>query len=175
LLFGLSGAAGLAALLAGGLLYSQKGPLLTLPGLRPTEAVDANETQFAAAFGSRAGDRHDTPGSDPIRSAQENARRPERAGALIKPEDNRPAVPDRGGRRDAPSGYYFVAGASFVRAQPAASAEIIATLKPGTRISIAGRTGEYYRVRSLGAENIRGYVHREDAFFEGLSRSRAPH
>jgi len=43
---------------------------------------------------------------------------------------------------------------------------VIATLRPGTRIQVVGRTGEYFRVRSLDNEAIRGYVHKEDAFFE---------
>ena len=61
---------------------------------------------------------------------------------------------------------FVVVGPSFVRASPASSAKIIATLEPGTGINVAGKTGEYYRVRSLGEEIVRGYVHREDAFFE---------
>jgi general secretion pathway protein A len=61
---------------------------------------------------------------------------------------------------------FLVVGSSFVRAKPTANAAIIATLKPGTHITVAGRTGEYFRIHSLGAETIRGYVHKEDAFFE---------
>jgi general secretion pathway protein A len=61
----------------------------------------------------------------------------------------------------------LVIGDSFVRSKPAANAEIIATLAPGTRIQVTGRTGEYYGVRSRrGAKTIRGYVHKEDAFFD---------
>ncbi len=61
---------------------------------------------------------------------------------------------------------FVVVGRSFVRASPASSAQIIATLEPGTGIDVAGPTGEYYQVRSLGQEIVRGYVHRQDAFFE---------
>jgi general secretion pathway protein A len=88
--------------------------------------------------------------------------------APIAPENKNSEPPPRDDRREnAPSAEDFlVAGASFVRSQPTSNAEIIATLKPGTRINVAGRTGEYYRVRSLGTETIRGYVHKEDAFFE---------
>lgn len=60
---------------------------------------------------------------------------------------------------------FVVVGRSFVRASPASSAQIIATLEPGTGIDVAGPTGEYYQVRSLGREIVRGYVHREDAFW----------
>jgi hypothetical protein len=105
--------------------------------------------------------------SDPIRQAQENTSEQERSAPLTKAAEKRSASPQRADRRNAPStGYFFVAGASFVRSKPASGAEIIATLEPGTRIAVAGRTGEYYRIRSLGPENIRGYVHHEDAFFE---------
>ena len=75
------------------------------------------------------------------------------------------------GRRDneeksTSSANFLVVGPSFVRDKPTYSAAIIATLEPGTRITVAGQTGEYYRIRSLGTEVIRGYVHKEDAFFE---------
>jgi len=84
------------------------------------------------------------------------------------PENKKFEPPPRDDKREtaSPAVDFLVAGASFVRSQPTSNAEIIATLKPGTRINVAGRTGEYYRVRSLGTETIRGYVHKEDAFFE---------
>ena len=66
---------------------------------------------------------------------------------------------------------FLVVGPSFVRAKPTASAAIIDTLEPGTPINVAGLTGEYYRVRSLGEKVIRGYIHREDAFFERKKKS----
>ncbi|MGE5215945.1 MAG: AAA family ATPase [Chloroflexota bacterium] len=67
------------------------------------------------------------------------------------------------------SATFLVVGPSFVRAKPTFSAAITATLEPGTRITIAGRTGDYYKIRSLGTEMIHGYVHKEDAFFERKS------
>jgi general secretion pathway protein A len=87
---------------------------------------------------------------------------------LITPENKKAKSPPRDDRRENASstGNFFVAAVSFVRSKPTSSADIIATLEPGTRINVAGRTGDYYRVRSLGAETIRGYVHEEDAFFE---------
>ena len=42
---------------------------------------------------------------------------------------------------------------------------IITTLLSSTRIQITGRIGEYYTIRSLDTKGIRGYVHKEDAFF----------
>ena len=73
-----------------------------------------------------------------------------------------------GGRQENPStvGDFKVVGNSFVRNRPTSNAEVIATLRPGTHINIAGQTGDYFRVRSLGNQTISGYVHREDAFFE---------
>jgi type II secretory pathway predicted ATPase ExeA len=66
---------------------------------------------------------------------------------------------------------FEVVGPSFVRNQPSSNADIIATLEPGTQVIVTRRNGDYYAVRSVGIEPIRGYVHREDAFFE---RSRLP-
>ena len=63
-------------------------------------------------------------------------------------------------------GTFEVVGASYVRDKPASEAEIIATLQPGTRIEVLARTRDYFQVRSLEDRAIRGYVHREDAFFE---------
>jgi len=63
-------------------------------------------------------------------------------------------------------GNFDVVGPSFLRDQPGPDANIIATLQPGTRISVVSKTGSYFRVRSLGDEQLHGYVHREDAFFE---------
>jgi type II secretory pathway predicted ATPase ExeA len=54
---------------------------------------------------------------------------------------------------------------SFVRSSPTSNAKIITTLRPGTRIQVTGRMGEYYRIRSLDTNGIRGYIHKEDAFF----------
>ena len=66
----------------------------------------------------------------------------------------------------------FVIEDSFVRAKPSRNAEIIATLTPGTRIQVTGPTGEYYAVRARGMKTIRGYVHKEDAFFERKREAR---
>jgi len=63
-------------------------------------------------------------------------------------------------------GIFRVSNASFLRNKPTAKAEIIDTLPPGRRIEVTSLNGEYFRVRGLGKENIFGYVHKEDAFFE---------
>jgi general secretion pathway protein A len=84
-------------------------------------------------------------------------------------ETKRPSLERRNppaGRAEISSSGFAVVGNSYVREKPASKAEVIATLRPGTRIQVVGRTGEYFRVRSLDNEAIRGYVHKEDAFFE---------
>jgi len=63
---------------------------------------------------------------------------------------------------------YRVSATSFLRNKPTANADIIDTLHPGIRIEVTGLGGEYFAVRALGGENIHGYVHKEDAFFERL-------
>jgi hypothetical protein len=57
---------------------------------------------------------------------------------------------------------------SIVRDRPASNAEIIATLRPGARVRLLGRKGDYWQIHSGDPEIIRGYVHREDAFFKPL-------
>lgn len=75
------------------------------------------------------------------------------------PEDGLKTVPDY-------SGNFEVVDNSFVRDQPEANATIIATLRPGTRVRIESKTGDYLRVRSLSDADVIGYVHEEDAFFQ---------
>jgi general secretion pathway protein A len=58
-----------------------------------------------------------------------------------------------------------VLSASLVRSKPADKAEIISTLEPGSRVTVLARSRDYYLVRSTDPP-IRGYVHREDAFFD---------
>ncbi len=91
--------------------------------------------------------------------------------AVIVAEVQKAAEPARGDneKKSTNSANFLVVARSFVRAKPTAGAAIVATLEPGTRITVAGRTGQYYRIRSLGTETIRGYVHKEDAFFERKS------
>jgi general secretion pathway protein A len=59
---------------------------------------------------------------------------------------------------------------SKVRATPSDGSEIIAELEPGNRVSVLAKSRDYYHVRSLDDKSIRGYVHREDAFFESRKR-----
>ncbi len=59
-----------------------------------------------------------------------------------------------------------VTARSKVRAKPNDGSEIIAELEPGNRVTVLAQSRDYYHVRSVDDKSIRGYVHREDAFFE---------
>jgi type II secretory pathway predicted ATPase ExeA len=69
--------------------------------------------------------------------------------------------------KDSALGTFKVVGPfSFVRRTPRSDSEIIATLEPRTRVKVVSTTGDYFRVQaSAEGRTIRGYVHREDAFF----------
>ena len=67
---------------------------------------------------------------------------------------------------DNPTPSFVVTAASFVRAKPSSKAAILATLEPGTKIKVAGRTGEYFRVRVIEPQQLSGFIHKQDAFFE---------
>ena len=82
-----------------------------------------------------------------------------------KPAELNPAAAAKTKRQPRPQNFE-VSGDSFVRDKPTSDAEIIATLPAGTRIEVIQRVGEYFQVRGVGMEPIRGYVHREDAFFK---------
>jgi hypothetical protein len=59
-----------------------------------------------------------------------------------------------------------VSAASLLRKKPRANAEIIGTLEPGSRVVVLSRSSDFYHVRSVENGSLRGYVHREDAFFD---------
>jgi hypothetical protein len=69
-----------------------------------------------------------------------------------------------------PEEIYRVSEASILRKRPTANSEIVDTLRPGTRILVTSRSGQYLRVRSLGGEKVSGFVHKEDAFFERATK-----
>ena len=64
-------------------------------------------------------------------------------------------------------GNFEVVQDSFLRDKPESNAAIT-TLPPGTRVRVEGKIGDYLRVRSLDDPTLRGYVHREDVFFDRL-------
>ena len=63
-------------------------------------------------------------------------------------------------------GNFKVVDNSFVRDNPQANATVIATLRPGTKVRVESKTGEYFRIRSTQDPAVIGYVHEEDAFFQ---------
>jgi general secretion pathway protein A len=98
--------------------------------------------------------------------------KPKRIDPSAPPETvQRASVRDQSSSREPASSRarFEVIGDSFVREKPDAKSDVIATLRPGTRIQLVGRSGEYFKVRSMGIESVRGYVHKEDAFFDRLN------
>ncbi|HEU4637534.1 MAG TPA: AAA family ATPase, partial [Candidatus Binatia bacterium] len=79
-------------------------------------------------------------------------------------------------KRDSRLGTFEVVGqSSFVRVSPRADAKIIATLEPSTRIKVVSARGDYLQVQAVfEGKAIRGYVHREDAFFERPTKDKRP-
>ena len=71
------------------------------------------------------------------------------------------------GKEPAFLGNFQVVQDSFLRDKPESDATIT-TLPPGTRVRVESKNGDYLRVRSLSDPGLRGYVHREDAFFERI-------
>jgi len=55
---------------------------------------------------------------------------------------------------------------SFVRDQPEPDATIIATLRPGTQVTVESKTGEYLRVRSLSDADVMATCMRRTPSFE---------
>jgi type II secretory pathway predicted ATPase ExeA len=76
-------------------------------------------------------------------------------------------------KKESSLGMFEVTGPfSFVRATPKSDAKIIATLQPRTRVKVMSMRGNYFRIQStVDGRTIRGYVHREDAFFDRLGNS----
>jgi general secretion pathway protein A len=79
-------------------------------------------------------------------------------------------------KRDSRLGNFEVVGhSSFVRGSPRTDAKIIAMLEPSTRIRVVGAKGDYLQVQAFfEGKAIRGYVHREDAFFERPRKDKRP-
>jgi general secretion pathway protein A len=70
-------------------------------------------------------------------------------------------------KREQPAflGNFEVVQESFLRDKPESNSAVT-ILPPGTRVRVEGKEGDYLRVRSLSDPGLRGYMHREDAFFE---------
>jgi general secretion pathway protein A len=84
-----------------------------------------------------------------------------------------PAVknaPAAGKQKEPRLGTFQVTGStSFVRSRARADGKIIASLPPGTHLKVVSVRGNYFRVEAqVEDQKIRGYVHRQDAFFERI-------
>jgi len=101
--------------------------------------------------------------------SKQTPKRSERAGNSPTVPRPRPGRQNIENRKSYSSEKRFqVVANSFVRNKPTSDAEIIETLGAGTRIQLIGRVGDYLQIRSLEPNKVRGYVHKEDAFFEPL-------
>ena len=140
---------------------------LTVQGPGPDEGPFAN-LEFRRQFGSLAMARKDTPETiqgDGYRNRAEAD--PKRADQTAKAKTSRETSSKQQGNEEKRAVRVVVEN-SFVRDEPTSKAEIIATLRPGARVRLVGRKGDYWQIRSLEPEAVSGYVHREDAFFEPL-------
>ena len=90
----------------------------------------------------------------------------------LQPKTNAPAeqpakIPaDNRHENKPPAVTVEVVGTSIVRDKPSDKAKIIGDLEPGSRVTVLAESRDYFLVRSLDTKSIRGYVHREDAFFK---------
>jgi type II secretory pathway predicted ATPase ExeA len=110
--------------------------------------------------------------SEPVQEAKSRGAPEEAVAAAPLPEsDSRQPQPtgaserNTSGNKPAPQ-TLKVTGLSTVRATPSDRAEIIGELEPGSKVRILAKSRDYYHVRSMDKKPLRGYVHREDAFFE---------
>jgi hypothetical protein len=90
----------------------------------------------------------------------------------LKNKDEPVAAKDKASR---PGNFEVTGPSSFVRNSPRSDAKVIATLVSGTELKVLSKRGDYFRVQAiLDGQMIRGYVHREDAFFERVKKRDRP-
>jgi general secretion pathway protein A len=118
---------------------------------------EINGDNTASTANSKPAPPMDPPTALPATSFRQA--QPEETTPAVKKNDSKPA-----------SVTLEVVKRSKVRAKPSDGSEIIAELEPGNRVSVLAKSRDYYHVRSLDDKSIRGYVHREDAFFESTKR-----
>ena len=145
-------------------LNNDQGPALEEPGSNPaqlnenTASTPATQVPTPATQVEKGIETADRPKAQPVEPQ------------IVSPE-NEPVRPDREipAKREQPSfvGNFEVVQDSFLRDKPESDAAIT-TLPTGTRIRIESKNGDYLRVRSLDDPGLRGYVHRQDAFFERI-------
>ena len=125
------------------------------------EAEPAADTRWMSAKQSKSGRGGILIGTE--------SRREEVSRARTRESVQQPARKDRLGesrKQSASPTKFKVVRDSFVRDKPASTAEIIATLHPGTQVRLVRRIGDYLQIHSMESGALRGYVHVEDAFFE---------
>jgi hypothetical protein len=144
-------------------------PAAEEPGLiTESKETDLNENASSAPD-SKTIPNHESP-KTPATRMEEQSEAGDPRTKIMEPEtalpENKPAPVDRT-KKEQPSflGNFEVVQDSFLRDKPESDASVT-ILSTGTRIRVESKSGEYLRVRSLDDPQLRGYVHREDAFFE---------
>ena len=130
----------------------------TVPEAKPIAKAQTPTSPAAAREGEKTSATRDDSKKPP---AELEIARPQSEGS--QPDHQTTA------KREPPSalGNFEVVQDSFLRDAPGPAATVT-ILPPGTRIRVERRDGDYFRVRSLDEPQLRGYVHREDAFFERI-------
>jgi general secretion pathway protein A len=115
-------------------------------------------------------------GVTPVRAKPEDLPKDHTAPSLASNSEQPQPQESSPKKRDSRLGTFEVVGqSSFVRGSPRADAKIIATLEPSTRIKVISAKGDYFQVQVVfEGKTIRGYVHREDAFFERPTKDKRP-
>ena len=166
---------------AGGALYSQqiKGYLGQLPPpenlpaatlveyQKPSVTFRTSEPELSWALRESV---------TPVRAKPEDLPK-EHAAPSAAPSSEHPQPQESSPKKkDSRLGTFEVVGqSSFVRGSPRTDAKIIATLEPSTRIKVVSANGDYLQVQAVfEGKAIRGYVHREDAFFERPKKDKRP-
>jgi hypothetical protein len=128
------------------------------------------QTQKAAdqPIEQRKADPSNTPAETNVKKTEPtNASQSELQPKTNAPPEQAAKIPADNGRENKPSAVTLVVvGTSIVRDKPNDKATIIGDLEPGSRVTVLAESRDYFLVRSLDTQSIRGYVHREDAFFK---------
>ncbi|MGH7784292.1 MAG: hypothetical protein ACREO5_10685, partial [Candidatus Binatia bacterium] len=167
---------------AAGGLYSQqvKGYLQKAPAPKNNTTVSANFEQNTSLIAARDQIPATVPLSERVVVTGPRTDKPRSQGDKSQPmtskvERTEPVDRDGSTKEEKAELGTFEVGApfSFVRATPRANAKIIATLTPPAQVKVVSMKGDYFRIQTvLEGRTIRGYVHREDAFFERISDRR---
>jgi general secretion pathway protein A len=146
-------------------------PVVEKPGLSTEQPNKAELNENASSTpDSKVPASHETP-KTPAKRAEDGTETGDPRTNLMEPQtgssDDKPLNREITRKKEQPSflGNFEVVQDSFLRDKPQSDATVTA-LPAGTRIRVESKSGDYLRVRSLNDPALRGYVHREDAFFE---------